>query len=274
MKVKKTWSIIRNIFIVVFTILMSLPIYLLIVNTFKHGSDIMGAPFALPSPFTLENLKNIFNDPHVNVLEMYLNTIFLTIFGTVVNVFISSLGSYYLVRSKSKLAKNLYMYFLLGLMVPFVIVYIPLVIIYRSVGLVGNLWALIFVFAAASCSFSTFMYCNFIKSVPRELEEAALIDGATPFQTFYRIVWPLLKPCTTTVVIFVAAAIWNDFLTPMLVGQVNTITVGIYTSIGPYTADWGRIFGFVFCGSIPVVIMYMFLQKYFISGLTAGAVKG
>lgn len=274
MKTKAVSNAVRNVLIVLFTLIMFLPIYLLVVNTFKEGSTIMASPFSLPNPFTLENIRDIVRDTHVDMFEMYFNSLFLTVFGTALNVFITSLGSYYLVRSKTKLAHNLYLYLLLGLMIPFAIVYIPLVVIYRQVGLIGNLWALVLVFAAASCSFSTFMYCNFIKSVPQELEEAAFIDGASRFQTFFRICWPILKPCTSTVVIFVASAIWNDFLTPLLVGNVNTITVGIYSSIGPYTADWGRIFGFVFCGTMPIIIMYILLQKQFISGLTSGALKG
>ena len=274
MKPRTATRTIQNILIIFLTIAMFLPIYILLVNTFKDGSKIMAEPLALPKPPTLDNIRDIISDSHVNVLEMYLNSTFLTIVGTFANVFISSLGSYYLVRSKTRLAHGLYLYFLLGLMIPFVIVYIPLVTIYRVAGLIGNLWALALVFAAASCSFSTFIYYNFIKTVPQELEEAAFIDGANRFQTFFKIVWPMLKPCTATVIIFVASAIWNDFLTPLLVGNVNTITVGIYSSIGPYTADWGRVFGFVFCGSAPIIIMYVLLQKKFISGLTNGALKG
>ena len=128
------------------------------------------------------------------------------------------------------------MYFLFGLMVPYVIVYVPLVTIFKYMGLMGNLPTLIFVFISGSISFSVFMFYGFIKTVPKELEEAAAIDGASPLRIFWTIIFPLLKPCTTTVAIFIGLSMWNDFMTPLIIGNVKTITVGIYTAIGPYSA--------------------------------------
>jgi raffinose/stachyose/melibiose transport system permease protein len=118
------------------------------------------------------------------------------------------------------------------------------------------------------------MFYGCINTVPTELDEAAAIDGAGPMRTFWSIIFPLLKPCTTTVAIFIGLSMWNDFMTPLIIGQFKTITVGIYTAIGPYSSDWGTVFAFVLVGSIPIIVAYLIAQKQFISGLTAGALKG
>ena len=164
--------------------------------------------------------------------------------------------------------------FLLGLMVPYAIVYVPLVSIFKGIGLIGNLPGLIMVFVSGSISFSVFMYQGFIKSTPEELEEAAIIDGAGQFKIFTSIIFPLVKPCTTTVAIFIGLSMWNDFLTPLLIGQIKTITVGIYTAIGPYASDWGSVFAYVMFATLPIIIAYLLAQRQFIEGLTAGALKG
>jgi len=118
------------------------------------------------------------------------------------------------------------------------------------------------------------MFTNYIRSLPADIEEAASIDGATKWQTFWLVLFPLLKPCTATVSIFVGLGVWNDFMTPLLLGQVQTITVGMYTAIGPHSADWGLVFAFVLFATVPVIIAYLCAQKQFISGLTSGAMKG
>lgn len=205
---------------------------------------------------------------------MYFNSICITGFGVVICILISSMAAYYIVRTKKKIAEYLYIYFLFGLMVPYVIVYVPLVMIFNKTGISGNLPSLIMVFVSGSVSFSVFMYKGFIGSLSYELEEAAIIDGAGQFTIFYKIIMPLVKPCTTTVGIFIGLSMWNDFLTPLLIGQVQTITVGIYTAIGPFTADWGTVFAYVMFATMPIIIAYLLAQKQFIAGLTAGALKG
>ena len=263
-----------KIILVVATVLMAVPIYIAITNAFKPTDDIMNSPFSLPVPATLDNLKYVFTNPNVNIGEMYFNSIMIAGCGTVGCILISAMAAYYLARTRKRSSKNMYMYFLMGLMVPYVIVYVPLVTIFKYMGLMGNLPTLILVFISGSISFSVFMFYGFIKTVPRELEEAAAIDGASPFRIFWTIIFPLLKPCTTTVAIFIGLSMWNDFMTPLIIGQVKTITVGIYTAIGPYSSDWGTVFAFVLCGSVPIIVAYLLAQKQFICGLTAGGLKG
>jgi raffinose/stachyose/melibiose transport system permease protein len=248
--------------------------YIGFINAFKPSVLIQKSPLSLPLPPTMENLAKALVNPNVDVGGMYLNTLTLMVFGVVICVFISSMASYYLARRESRFVKALRIYFLAGLMVPYVIVYLPLCVILRILHIPFNIPTLIFVFISGNISFSTFMYTNYIRTLPPELEEVSMIDGAGHWLIFWRVLFPLLKPCTATVMIFVGLGIWNDFMTPLLLGQVKTITVGIYTAIGPHSADWGLVFAFVLFATFPVIVVYLFLQRQFIVGLTAGALKG
>jgi raffinose/stachyose/melibiose transport system permease protein len=255
-------------------LIVMVPIYISIINVFKVSRLIQIIPLALPLPPTLDNIARAIGNQNVNVGTMYLNTITLMVFAVGICIFISSMASYYLARKKSRLTKWLRIYFLIGIMVPYVIVYLPLCVILRIVHIPFSLPTLIIIFVSGNISFSTFIYTNYIRTLPFELEEVSMIDGAGHGTIFWRILFPLLKPCTATVMIFVAIGVWNDFMTPLLLGQIKTITVGIYTAIGPHSADWGLVFAFVFFATVPVIIVFLFLQKQFIAGLTAGALKG
>lgn len=274
MKKGKIGTRILQVILILLAVIFALPLYITAINIFKSTEKISSSPMSLPLPPSLNNIISVLNDPNVNIAEMYGNSIMITVFGAAICVFLSSMAAYYIAREKSKLSNFLSVYFLFGLMVPYVIVYVPLVTMFGKVHLTGNLPGLIMVFVSGSISFSVFLYTGFIGGITEELEEAAIIDGAGNFTIYAKIIMPLVKPCTTTVVIFIGLSMWNDFLTPLLIGQVKTITVGIYTAIGPYASNWGTVFAYVMFATLPIAILYVVAQKQFISGLTAGAVKG
>ena len=265
---------ILKLILILLAVIFALPLYITVINIFKPTKMISASPMSLPIPPILDNIKSVLQSPNVNIGQMYFNSICITVFGVGICILISSMASYYIVRTKKKSGSSLYFYFLFGLMVPYVIVYVPLVTIFNKIGISGNLPSLIMVFVSGSISFSVFMYQGFIGSLSYDLEEAAIIDGAGQFTIFFKIIMPLVKPCTTTVAIFIGLSMWNDFLTPLLIGQVKTITVGIYTAIGPYASDWGTVFAYVMFATLPIIIAYLLAQKQFITGLTAGALKG
>ncbi|KLU68716.1 MAG: hypothetical protein RHS_5459 [Robinsoniella sp. RHS] len=267
-------NIFQTAFLFILAIIVILPIYIAIANTFKDSGIILDQPLTLPIPPTMENIISVLQSPNTNLVEMYTNSIILMVAGTVITVIVSSLAAYYLARVKSRLSGMLRVYFLIGIMVPYVIVYLPLCILLRNMGIPFGVPILILVFVSGNISFASFMYTNYVHSLPIELEEAASIDGATRFRIFWSILFPLLRPCTATIAIFVGLGIWNDFQTPLLLGQVRTITVGIYTAIGPHSANWGIVFAYVFFAAMPVIIAYLCAQKNFVSGLTMGALKG
>lgn len=267
-------GIVLRVLLILTAAVFALPLYITVVNIWKPTERISATPMSLPIPPVIENISSVLNDPNVSILLMYRNSLLITVFGAGICIFLSSLAAYYLAREKTRLSRILSFYFLFGLMVPYVIVYVPLVTMFNKAHLTGNLPSLIMVFVSGSISFSVFMYQGFIGGISEELEEAAIIDGAGSFTIYAKIVMPLVKPCTTTVAIFIGLSMWNDFLTPLLIGQVKTITVGIYTAIGPYASNWGTVFAYVMFATLPVVILYLAAQKEFISGLTTGAVKG
>ena len=267
-------NIFQTAFLFILAIIVILPIYIAIANTFKDSGIILDQPLTLPIPPTMENIISVLQSPNTNLVEMYTNSIILMVAGTVITVIVSSLAAYYLARVKSRLSGMLRVYFLIGIMVPYVIVYLPLCILLRNMGIPFGVPILILVFVSGNISFASFMYTNYVHSLPIELEEAASIDGATRFRIFWSILFPLLRPCTATIAIFVGLGIWTDFQTPLLLGQVRTITVGIYTAIGPHSANWGIVFAYVFFAAMPVIIAYLCAQKNFVSGLTMGALKG
>ena len=263
-----------RLLLVILVIIFAMPLYITFVNIFKPTKDIAASPVTFPLPPVLDNIRTVLESPNVQLGEMYFNSVCITVFGASICILVSALAGYYLAREKTKFSQGMYIYFLFGLMVPYAIVYVPLVSMFKMGGIEGTLPVLILVFISGSISFSVFMFQGFIKSIPMELEEAATIDGASQIQIFFKVVFPLVRTCTTTVAIFIGLSMWNDFLTPLLIGQVQTITVGIYTAIGPYASDWGSVFAYVMFATLPIIIAYLLAQRQFIEGLTAGALKG
>lgn len=270
----RIWAFAGKAFLLAAVLLFSVPLYLAFVNVFKTNDQIGFHPFSFPMQLNLDNLSFVINNPNVHLFRMYSNTFIIAISATCLTILFTALAAFYTSRSNGKLSTFLHVYFIAGIMVPYAIVYIPLVILFRDLHLIGTLHGLILVFISGSIPFAFFMYHGFMKSAPRELEESAAIDGAGQLRTFWQIIFPLLKPCTTTTAIFIGLSMWNDFLTPLLIGQVHTITLGVYTAIGPHSTNWGQMFAFVFFGTVPVVLVYLVAQKQFVNGLTAGALKG
>ena len=192
-------------------------------------------------------------------------------------VFVSSLAAYPLSRVKSRLTNSFYMYFIAGIMIPFQLSMIPLYKLLKFLHLINTHQGVIMIFIAMTIPLSIFLYTGFLKGVPRELEDAALIDGCGPFGTFFKIIFPLMKPVTSSVIITNSLSIWNDFLVPLLFLQERTsrtIPMAIFTFTGQYNNNWSMIFSAILLGTLPLIITFLILQKHFIKGIVGGAVKG
>jgi raffinose/stachyose/melibiose transport system permease protein len=275
-KIKFT-NIITGLFVALSAIIFLIPVYITFIGVFKSDEAIIRTPLALPFKLNFDNIKYVLSDPSTNILRMYLNTFFIVSVSMIVTLAISSMAAFYTSRSKTKGGKFLYIYFIFGLMIPYQIAFLGLVQIIRRLNMIGTYPAIIFTFISGNIMFSVFMYHGFMKSIPLELEEAAAIDGAGEFRIFWQVIMPLLKPCTTTIAIFIGLSMWNDFYTPLIIlggGKLSTITLGIYNSISMYRSNWGHAFTYVWFASLPVVIAYLIGQKNIISGLTSGALKG
>jgi raffinose/stachyose/melibiose transport system permease protein len=275
----KTKQIATTILLIFITTLFGLPLYMAVVNTFKMQDQILSDPLGLPVPLTMENLTNAINRPDNLIGRGLLTSTVLVVISVFFIVIFSSAIGYYIARHNTPLTKGLQLLFMAGMMIPAQIYLIPIVQIFRTLKLIGSFPGILVVFIGGGLlSFAVFVYSGFIKNVPRDLEEAALIDGANMFQMFWKILFPLLRPATATVVIFLSLWIWNEFLLPLILLGPNsgvTITLGIYMAFGQlYTINYGQMFAMMMIASLPMLAFFFAFQKEFIAGLVGGAIKG
>lgn len=254
------------------------PLLLLFFNAFKSNNDIVTAPVAPPKSLDFSYLKNAVVQIHF--FQAMGVTFIITGCSLFLLVVISSLAAWVMVRLKSRFSSVLYLVFAASMLIPFQSLMYPLLNEFSSLGL-KNMPGLVIMYSGFGMSMSVFLYHGFIKSVPQSLEEAATIDGANIFQMFFRVVFPLLKGTTVTVVILNGMWIWNDYLLPFLVignsDGVKTLTLELYfakLTSGQYGNPWELIFPAVLVTILPILVAYVFLQKYIIAGVANGAVKG
>lgn len=262
-------------FLAVLLMLYILPLYTAVVNAFKNYESIVKTPLALPIPPILENFARAFKE--AEILSLYGNSAVITVLSLIFIMFLASSMAYVFARSDNKIYRILYIIILTGMMIPVQNILIPSIKTLQVLKLLNTLPGLIFFYCGTYLSMAVFLYTEFMRTIPKSLEESAAIDGASPFLIFFRIIFPLLKSCTASVVIFLGMWIWNDFLPPMYIlgaAKGRTITTGIYRAIGTYTTDWSLVFACVILASAPIIILYLFMQKQFQSGITTGSVKG
>ena len=272
---KKIGNGTRSILTVLLALVYLIPLYIAIVNSVKPYQDVIKSPLSPTLHPTMENFAEAFHSS--KILSLYGTSILITGSSLLLLIFISSTAAYIIIRRKNRICKFLYGFALIGIMVPPVVTLVPSIKTLSMLGLMFTPWGLLMFYGGAYFSTTIFLYTGFINSIPVTLDESAYIDGASTFTVFFRIIFPLLKPCTATAVILMGMWIWNDFLNPMyILGSTagKTITLGIYNSIGAYTSKWNLVFANVILASFPIVILYLCMQKQFMTGLTAGAVKG
>lgn len=276
MRETKKKLIFTEIFIIFLAILWFIPIYYLIVTTFKTQQDAMLHPLALPESWQFSNYVNAWTK--MEYPRALGNTLMITVSAVLFLVILGSLAGYALARTKSRASGIIFLLFLAGLIVPFQMNIISLYRIVKNLGLMNNQLAVILVAVAINIPQTVFLFKEFIdSSVPWELEEAAIVDGCSvPRRVFY-VVLPLLKPVTSTTVILVTLNVWNEFMTPLLFLQSRSrgvILQEVSRNIGQFSTDWATMFPMMMLGVAPLMIFYIFMQKYIVAGVAAGAVKG
>jgi raffinose/stachyose/melibiose transport system permease protein len=257
--------------------LFFVPLYMALVNVFKQGRLIAPSPASLPIPPTLDNIEAVFTRTDHLFLVSLTNSLIVTSLSIGILTVLSAMLGHYLARTASRWTRWLTLLLLSGLMIPPQVILKPATDVLRAIGLMTTLPGLILFNVGYYVPFGVFVFTGFIRSIPVELEEAASIDGATRMQVFWRIVFPLLRPATASVLIFLGVWIWNDFLNPLIIlgpSLGTTVTTGIYRSIGQYQQDFGALFAFMFLATLPVLVFFLLLQKQFVKGLTGGATKG
>ena len=264
--------------LIILLICFVFPFFMVIINVFKVKADIVGNPLSLIGKhgFTLQNFPKAMQK--MNFWPAFFNSVLITVSATVLTIIFSSMTAFVIQRNNWKFCKIMFALMIASMVIPFQVLMIPLVSLYGGIfGVLNHRATLIFMHVGFSLSMATFMFHGAIKTnVPRSLEEAARIDGCTRWQTFWKIVFPLLKPTIATVAIIDAMAFWNDYLLPSLVlGRKELYTIPIATKVfyGTYSTDMGLIMASLLLAMLPILILYIFLQRYIVEGVTAGAVK-
>lgn len=274
----KKRSLIARILTGLTAFIFALPLYLALVNVFKTEDQITRYPIALPDPFTLENLYAVLTRPDHLLFDGLKNSLIITVCSVITVVFFSSTLGYYIARSKNRYMQILLLVFIAGMMVPIQVVLIPVSRMLNWLGMMGTFQGLVLLQTGGGMlSFAVFVYTGFVKTIPRELDESAMIDGASKFTLFWKIIFPLMRPATATVVIFVGLWTWNEFLLPLIIlgpGEGNTITTGIFTAVDNLNINYGMAFALMFLSALPILGFFFTQQKEFIAGLTGGSLKG
>ena len=255
------------------------PIVFVALNSFKGRLYISDAPFALPDAETFAGLANYKNGiEKTGFFSAFGYSLFITVFSVLAILLFTSMTAYFLTRVSGKFTSGLYYMFVFSMIVPFQMVMFTMSKLANSFRL-NNPVGMVVLYLGFGAGLSVFMFCGFIKSIPLEIEEAAMIDGCNPLQTFFGVVMPILKPTAITVAILNAMWIWNDYLLPYLViglgTKYKTIPVAVQYLIGSYGAkDMGAMMALLVLSIIPIIVFYLFCQKYIVKGVVAGAVKG
>ena len=274
MRKKKPGKIIGEIALLLVSLGMLIPFYYLVVNTFKTPQEMSASPLALPAQVTFDNYIKAFNN--MNFVHSFTNSLVITIISVTLIVIFGAMAAYSIARRKHRMYKVILFYFLLGYMVPAQTIMIPLYMLLQKMHLLNSVVGLILVYSSW-CNFALFLYQGFFKGLPIDIEEAAMIDGSGPWKCFWLVVFPLLKPITTTIIIFEVMWVWNDFLYPYLFLSSNesfTLVMQVYKGVGQFSNDWSMMLSTMVLVLIPVVIFYLFMQKHIVAGITSGAVKG
>ncbi|WP_159886892.1 carbohydrate ABC transporter permease [Paenibacillus puerhi] len=259
----------------VLAVLFCFPIYFSVISAFKTNGEILRDAVAFPSSFYVDSFVYLWTKTRFPAAMM--NSAILTLSSIVFMVLLIPMAAYAIERTGKKWTNAVYVYYLAGMMIPFQVYMIPLFKQMKTLGLYGTLTAPVLIYISGSVGMGVLLYTSFIKGIPIEIEEAAAIDGCSKVRTFWQIVFPLLGPCTASMVVLQGLGIWNDFLMPSLIlpsDKAKTMIVEIFKFVGELASQWDMVFAGTVISIIPVLIAFLFLQKYFVKGIAAGATKG
>ena len=274
-----------EILAIILFLLFLLPFLIVVMNAGKSPFEITQNPLSLPSDWLkiFQNMYTIWTSVNVQYSSSFLSSVIITVASLVLLNFLSAQAAWVLVRTKTKLSMGIFITFVAAMVVPFQIVMFPLLTWFREittltgVPLLRSYLGIILAYIGFGMSQSIFLFHGFIKSIPLELEEAATIDGCRPAQTFYQIIFPILRPIHATVLVLNGIWIWNDYLLPLLIlgkgNAVMTIPLAVSNFAGAYVKQWDLILTAILMAMIPIVIFFLIAQKSIIKGMVAGSIK-
>lgn len=280
------WSIVSEVLVFCLFVLFLVPFIMVVMNSAKTSKDIIFDPLGMPSDWgqLVTNVKLIFSNSTVHYANAFLDSTVITVLSLAVIVLFSAMCAWALERTKARWSNLLYFAFVAAMVIPFQVLMFPLVRWMRVLGgflhiqLLQSIPGIVFAYLGFGCPLSIFVFYGFIKNIPYELEESATIDGCSQARTFFQIVFPLLQPIIITVLILNGIWIWNDYLLPLLMlgsnGAVQTIPIAVTAFAGAYLKQWDLILTSALIAMLPIIVLYIFAQRYIIKGMVEGAVKG
>lgn len=266
-------SILKAVLGWVLALTVLFPIYFILTNSLKTNLEANSMSFALPRAFQWNNYVEAVRQG--GLLRSFLNSLLISTVSVALCILVTSMAAFVLSRNRTKVNRFIYNFFFFGLVAP--LNYVMTIRVLKVLQLQNTYQGVILVYVALGIPFMMFLFYGFIQSVPKELDEAAVIDGCGLTRLFFKIVFPLLKPVTITGLVFNFLGAWNDFITPLYLlndqkklGMVNTI----YNFFGYHFNDWNLIFADILLTILPVLVLYLLSQRYIISGMMAGSIKG
>lgn len=252
------------------------PVLLMVLNAFKPFKDVLTDVLGLPKKLELANFTYVIEK--MEYFRLFFNNLIITLIGIVGIVLFSAMAAYILDRRKTPVSKLIHTLIITPMLIPFQTIMITLLKSMSAIGLAGSTWGLGIQYWGFGVPMATFIYFNFMKSIPKEIDESAMIDGATTVKTFFMIIIPLLKTVTATVVVLDVMWIWNDFLLPLLMvngsPDTKTLVLAAYNFVGQLNTKWHYALAAMTLAILPSVICFVLLQRYIVDGVVAGSVKG
>ncbi len=272
-KKQKRMLLVREVVFWLLSLIIIVPFLIVVFNAFKTKPEALNMELSLPTALHFENFAKVWED--ADILNSLKNSLILSVTSVTITVIASSMCAYVISRYRTRLNRFIYVYFAMGLMVP--VSMVTIVKVLRTIHLYNTLPGTIMVFVALIMPLSVFLYYGFISGIPKELDEAAVIDGAKAVRIFLQVIFPLLKPATVTVIMINFLNVWNDFQIPLYTladPDKAVIVQKVYNFYGTYTASWNLVSVTILYAILPILVVYLFGQKYIISGMVAGSVKG
>ena len=285
MKSDKIRRLIADVIGLVFSILVLCPFFLVVINSAKQSSDIVISPIALPKNWGqfIINMKNVINNSNFNYWSSFISSVIITIVALSLISLFAAMAAWVLCRNKTKWSGFIFMMLVASMVIPFQVVMLPLLSTFRDLGrflgisMLQSYTGIVFAYIGFGGALSVFLLHGFIKGIPYEIEEAALIDGCTKEGIFFRVIVHLLKPVLVTITILNGLWIWNDYLLPSLMlglnGKIRTLPVAVTSFVGSYVKQWDLILSAAFLAMIPIIVLFIFAQKQIIQGMVDGAIK-
>lgn len=269
----------RLLAVLVLVLVMVGPLYLMVTNAFKSQHDILTEPFGWPtSGFSLTYLHHALTSPDFNVVSAYGTTLLFVVAVNVLNLLIVGPASYAIARGTRRYHRAVMLVLLAGLFIPGQTLVIPVIYVLKALGLIGTIPGFLLFETTLTVPTTVFLFVAFVQTVPRELDEAARIDGASRYGTFWRVIFPLMRPVVATAMVLNSVGVWTDFVNPQFIlgpqSGVYTVTTGVYAAISRLSTNYTVVYPNILLATAPVIVFYVFMQRRIIGGLTAGAIKG